>query len=191
MVAVDRGRPRNEHIDEAALTATVAILAERGYESLRMKDVAERAGIGLGALYRRWPGKQDLVVAALRTGVHEHPAPDEGDPVDELVAALTRVSEAFDRGLGMLLAACLRDPGSQIAVVAREAKFAPMVTTVGRYLQRCGGDPGDIATRSEMGLAFLLWRTATTGNAPTESQIRSDLLPLMGVARPLDPTPSH
>jgi AcrR family transcriptional regulator len=189
MVEVHRGRPRDERIDDVALAATVSLLAERGYESLRMKDVAERAGIGLGALYRRWSGKQDLVVAALRAGAHEdHPV--DADPVEGLVAALMRVGDAVDRGLGALVAACLRDPGSEIAVVAREAKLAPMVASVGQHLRGCVGDIGDIETRSEMGPAFILWRYAVTGSTPTQSEIRDDLLPLMGIAIPVRPVPS-
>lgn len=179
MAMVQRGRPRDEHIDAAALAAAVTLLAERGYESLRMKDVAERAGVGLGALYRRWAGKQELVVAALRAGDREdHPAHD--DPVEGLVAALVRVRDAVDQGLGALMAACLRDPESEIAAVAREAKFAPMVASIREHLRRCGSDGIDMATRSEVGPAFILWRAAT-GSTLTESEIRNDLLPLMGV----------
>jgi AcrR family transcriptional regulator len=185
MVTVYRGRPRDERIDEAALAATVALLAERGYESLRMKDVAERAGVGLGALYRRWSGKQELVVAALRAGTHEE-RPAEEDPVDGLVAALMRVGDAINRGLGALVAACLREPGSDIAAVAREAKFAPMVASVGQHLRRCG-DISDVEMRAQLGPAFILWRAASTGQTPTETEIRNDLLPLMGVAIPVQP----
>jgi AcrR family transcriptional regulator len=48
-------------ITEAALDE----LAEHGYGRLSMEAVAKRAGVGKSALYRRWPSKQDMVVAVL------------------------------------------------------------------------------------------------------------------------------
>jgi AcrR family transcriptional regulator len=181
MVTVQRGRPRDAEIERAALTATVALLEEGGYEALRMNDVAARAGIGLGALYRRWSGKQDLVVAALRVGAQEQRAIPGADPVDELVASLLRISAAVHHGLGALVAACLRDPASEIASVAREAKITPMVNRIETQLERCIGPAGDLTARAELGPAFILWHAASSGIAPDEEIIRTRLLPLLGV----------
>ena len=36
-----------------------------GYASLRVEDVAARAGVNKTTIYRRWPAKSDLVIAAL------------------------------------------------------------------------------------------------------------------------------
>jgi AcrR family transcriptional regulator len=181
MDQVQRGRPRDAQIEYDALTATVDLLEEGGYDELRMKDVAARAGIGLGALYRRWSGKHDLVVAALRLGTHEHAVASGADPVDELVAALMRISDAVPRGLGALVAATLRDAESDIAAVAREAKFAPMVSALAGHLERCIGPVPDLASRAELGPAFILWQAAYTGSAPSAGMIRAHLLPLLGI----------
>ncbi|MDI5978999.1 TetR/AcrR family transcriptional regulator [Amycolatopsis magusensis] len=40
-------------------------LAAHGYGRLSMEAVAKRAGVGKSALYRRWPSKQDMVIAVL------------------------------------------------------------------------------------------------------------------------------
>ncbi len=184
MEQVPRGRPRDAQIDHDALTATVDLLEEEGYDALRMKDVAARAGIGLGALYRRWSGKQELVVAALQLGTHEHSAAPGADAVDELVAALLRISAAVPRGLGALVAASLRDPGSDVAAVAREAKFAPLVAAVGGHLERCVGGSPDLTSRAQLAPAFILWQAALTGSAPDEETLRANLLPLLGVTSP-------
>jgi AcrR family transcriptional regulator len=42
--------------------ATLALLAEVGYAGLRVQDVADRAGVGKAALYRRWPSKAALAL---------------------------------------------------------------------------------------------------------------------------------
>lgn len=59
------GRPRNPAIDDAALDAARALLAEVGWEQTSMVAIAERAGVGKPALYRRWPSKTHLVFEAV------------------------------------------------------------------------------------------------------------------------------
>lgn len=55
-------RPR---ITDAVLTAALDVLEVSGYERLSMDEVARRAGVGKAALYRRWPGKLDMILDAL------------------------------------------------------------------------------------------------------------------------------
>jgi len=47
---------------EAIVAAFFAELGEKGYAGLTMDRVAERAGVGKAALYRRWPSKQDMLI---------------------------------------------------------------------------------------------------------------------------------
>lgn len=60
-----RGRPRDQAIDDAALRAARELLVEVGWEKLSMVAIAERAGVGRPALYRRWPSKTHLVFEAV------------------------------------------------------------------------------------------------------------------------------
>jgi AcrR family transcriptional regulator len=57
-------RPRDPQIDAAVLRATVAALGESGYARLTL-DVARLTGTTTPAIYRRWEGRQRLVLAAL------------------------------------------------------------------------------------------------------------------------------
>jgi AcrR family transcriptional regulator len=59
------GRPRDARRDEAILKATLEILLAEGYQALTIESVASRAGVGRPTIYRRWPSKPALVVAAL------------------------------------------------------------------------------------------------------------------------------
>jgi len=59
------GRPRSADADRAILAATREALAELGWGGLTLGDVAARAGVAKTTLYRRWPGKNELVVDAL------------------------------------------------------------------------------------------------------------------------------
>jgi AcrR family transcriptional regulator len=177
-----RGRPRRSDIDRVALEHALTLLEERGYDGLRMKDVAESAGIGLGALYRRWAGKEELVTAALRADVTPHAAHDTGDPLADLAAAVERIIAALPRGLGRLFAACLSEPDSELARVARQAKLVPMADGLAARLEKVRGPGPDVRRRAESGLSYLFWKSALGGQpAPTDS-LRSEVLAIMGVS---------
>lgn len=85
------GRPRDPKLDAALVDATLQLLAEGGLNGLTMEAVAARAGVGKATLYRRWPGKAELVVDALAS-LSEPPDASAGAGVrDELVALLEAV----------------------------------------------------------------------------------------------------
>ncbi len=60
-----RQRRRGEELEAALLQAAWDELAEIGFAKLTMESVAVRAKTGVAVLYRRWPNKDDLVIAAI------------------------------------------------------------------------------------------------------------------------------
>jgi AcrR family transcriptional regulator len=56
-----RGEPR----ERAILSAVIDLLGEAGYEAMTMDAVAARAHASKTTIYRRWPGKSELVRAAV------------------------------------------------------------------------------------------------------------------------------
>lgn len=56
---------RGEEVVRKVLAAAVSEVARSGYHSLRIEDVAARAGVNKTTVYRRWPNKQGLVRDAL------------------------------------------------------------------------------------------------------------------------------
>jgi AcrR family transcriptional regulator len=58
---------RGEPVVRGVLEAALEELAVVGYGALRIEDVAARAGVNKTTIYRRWPTKQELVGAALRS----------------------------------------------------------------------------------------------------------------------------
>ncbi|ORW32478.1 hypothetical protein AWB91_11015 [Mycobacterium paraense] len=87
-------------LDTAILDATLAGVAEVGYDRLSMDDVASRAGVGKAAIYRRWPSKAVVVADAIahwrrRLGPIE--PPDTGSlrgDIDAVVAATPNLNES-------------------------------------------------------------------------------------------------
>lgn len=63
-VVAPRGRPRSAEADTAILDAAVELFCELGYDALSVEGVAARAGVGKATIYRRYPTKIDLMMAA-------------------------------------------------------------------------------------------------------------------------------
>ena len=61
------------------LATTLEVLHERGFERLTVDEVVARAHASKATVYRRWPSKADLVVAAFTHGIREiAKVPDTG-----------------------------------------------------------------------------------------------------------------
>jgi len=84
------GRPRSERAEQAILDAALDAFAECGVEGVRCEDVAARAGVGKATLYRRWPGKEELLLAALAALKSPLPVP-RGESVRDDLAAMVEV----------------------------------------------------------------------------------------------------
>jgi AcrR family transcriptional regulator len=84
------GRPRSERADRAILDAALDLFAESGAGGVCIEAVAARAGVGKATIYRRWPGKEDLLLDALTTIKSPLPEP-RGESVREDLVAMLRV----------------------------------------------------------------------------------------------------
>jgi AcrR family transcriptional regulator len=104
------GRPRSAEAERAILDATLQLLIEEGLEGMSIEAVAARAGVGKTTIYRRWPSKEELVIALVRTIHAEAPIPDTGNFRADLhtllheAAQTTRgpVLQLFRRAIGEL-----------------------------------------------------------------------------------------
>jgi AcrR family transcriptional regulator len=61
--------------EEELLAATLEVLRETGFDRLTIDEVAARAHASKATVYRRWPSKGDLVVAAFSHGVRQIAVP--------------------------------------------------------------------------------------------------------------------
>jgi AcrR family transcriptional regulator len=87
-------RRRGPELEHALLTAAWEELAEAGFAKLTMESVADRAKTGIAVLYRRWPDKNALVLAAIRHYGDTHPVaiPDTGNLRDDLLTLLRNIN---------------------------------------------------------------------------------------------------
>ena len=95
-------QPRGEAFVRPVLDATVAQLAEVGFERLTIPDVASRSKVNKTSIYRRWPTKSELVRDALEQTVdHVERAPDTGDLRADLLALAQTVADFIQTPEGM------------------------------------------------------------------------------------------
>lgn len=95
--------------DVAICDATLALLAEVGYDRMSMDAVAARAHASKATIYRRWPGKRELVLDALRSRAERHARPiDTGSLRGDLVATFSAMAEEDGDGDADLMAGVLR-----------------------------------------------------------------------------------
>jgi TetR/AcrR family transcriptional regulator, cholesterol catabolism regulator len=83
--------------------AAVALAAEGGYDAVQMRDVAAKAEVALGTLYRHYASKDQLLLAAmlqqtetLRERIVQRPPRGE-TPSERVADVLRRASRALER----------------------------------------------------------------------------------------------
>lgn len=121
------GRPRRPGVEEAVFEATLALLASRGYGEISMETLAERAGVSRTTIYRRWPSKAAVVVAAVSSLYLDRvEVPDTGSLSDDLVTLLSESYRVMADGDGRVLERLLRESGQhpELVDVVRSILYA-------------------------------------------------------------------
>ncbi len=85
------------------LDATLILASRGGYDAVQMREVAERADVALGTLYRYFPSKIHLLVSALvrefeqiRQKLGKRPVPGD-TPADRIIYVLNKVTKNMQR----------------------------------------------------------------------------------------------
>ena len=138
-LAPARGRPRDVDVDQRILASAFRQLVQVGYAGLSIESVAADAGVAKTTIYRRYPTKRDLVIAALREST-PFPMPALDLPAREALEAFVRgaiamlIESGAFRVLGSLLVEDQRHPG--LLDVFRERVLFPRRAMVEAIIQR-------------------------------------------------------
>jgi AcrR family transcriptional regulator len=158
--ATGTGRLLDASRDAAILAAALEGLAERGYDRLSMDDIAHRAHAGKGALYRRWPSKAALVLAAVvswREQMAPLDLPDTGSLAGDLEALIAAVPD-FDAATRRLMDV-----------------FVGLVTASSRHPELQTALSDSVLERPRRVLRDVLDRAVVRGEIPAERDL--DLIP--------------
>jgi AcrR family transcriptional regulator len=180
------GRPREARADEAILTATLRLMAERGVRDLRMDDVAEHAGVGKATIYRRYRSKDELVSDAVATLVSEITIPDTGSTRADLMALMTQAVELYSGSLAArLMPAILEETrrNPELARTVRGQFLAGRRDALSAVLKR-GVRRGDLRRGLDLELALdvlggaIFYRLLVTGG-PIDDALAEGIVELV------------
>jgi len=156
-IAEDR-QPRPKRADAqrkmgSLLKAATAVFAKSGVDA-PVREIAERAGVGLGTVYRHFPQRSDLIVAVFQSNVDacadaapalakEHP------PIAALSLWLERYVDFIGTKLGLSKALYSGDPAYKALPGYFSKRLRPALTTlldaaVEVKAVRPGTDPDDL-----------------------------------------------
>ncbi len=101
-------RRRGVALEEAILRAAMEELTEAGYAALTMERVARRAGTNKNAIYRRWPNRAALGIAAYHQyAMNNMEIPDTGGLRGDALELLRRANCNWSSPNGAILRALL------------------------------------------------------------------------------------
>ena len=189
-----RPRRRGHALDKAILEATLAEIDMSGYAALSMERVAECAKASKASLYRRWPSKVELVLAAVY-GLLPDPAAaaDTGSLRDDLLALFRSAAGLLAGPAGTairgLISEALRDPelAAQLRRYTRGRSVAAMRDIVRQARERGELPPAMITARQlEAGLSVMRFHFLVHGG-PVPDQVIVEIvdevvLPLLHAA---------
>lgn len=127
--------PSQQQRRERMLGAATELAVEGGWDAVQMREVAARADVALGTLYRYFPSKEFLLVSVMIAdieGLTDRLAvrpPVGDDPVERVVDVLNRANRALQRQ-PLITVAMIR------ALVSGNEDIAPAVARTRELMRR-------------------------------------------------------
>jgi AcrR family transcriptional regulator len=145
-----RARRRGAELENAILRAAAEELTQSGYAGLTMDRVARRAGTNKNAIYRRWPNRAALGIAAYRQlAAATAPHPDTGELRSDALELMRRTNRSWSSSTGGILRALLAGARDDPQLLAQ--------------IQEHSADAGSAAWLA------ILARAVARGEAPAEA----------------------
>ncbi|MFI5974241.1 TetR/AcrR family transcriptional regulator [Streptomyces sp. NPDC051452] len=181
------GRPRSAAADAAILAATREALVELGWSKLTLGDVATRAGVAKTTLYRRWAGKNELVVDAVAELFDELELPDRGSLAADIEGVVLQFAAILARpeaksGLMAVIAESTRDDALRERIRASIVERQMCLVLEGRARAQRRGElapePDPEESARTVDLIFdvvagaVVHRTLVSGKAADEEWVR-------------------
>jgi AcrR family transcriptional regulator len=196
-------RPRVEGDREREiLAATLAVLAEVGYDRLTMDAVAARSRSSKATLYRRWNGKGSLVVDAMVSTKQAADVPDTGTLRGDLITSFCGVDGLTTRdnssGFASVITALCQD--EEFATAFRRDVIGPKLARSRLIFERAR-DRGELRPGVDLDLVapalagIVLHRMHVLGTPPDEETVLAVIdqiiLPAVLAARPAEASLGH
>lgn len=184
-MAEPRSRRRGAELEAAILDAAWAELTEVGYARLTIEAVAKRAGTSKPVIYRRWPGRAELALAAWNRRVPASLAPtDTGELREDLVTLFSAVAHRANSMMNEMIAGVMgeafRHP--EVAEILRDRLTGTSPLTgavdaiVSRAVDRGELPPVEVPHRVARVPLDLIRSEAMTCGAPLSDEAIAELV---------------
>jgi AcrR family transcriptional regulator len=166
-------RRRGAALEGAILNAAAAELSDSGYAGLTMDKVAARAGTNKNAIYRRWPNRLALGIAAYRRLSRAVQPPDTGSLRGDVLEMLRRANSHWSSPLGAILRDLMSAAGGASELLAQlpeqsaDALAAPWLIILGRAVARGEATPEALHPRVATVAMVLLRNEFVTRGVPS------------------------
>ena len=152
--AASMGRPRDDMATEALLRVARDLVTRHGYRAVSIQMIAAEAGVGRQTLYRRWPGKADLVLDAFLASAAAVEDPGLGSVGEALTRYLQDLFKNLERdgpAIRSLVASAQEDP--QFLDSFRQKFVWPRAAVAAGILQRAA-KAGELAEDADLEAAL-------------------------------------
>lgn len=156
------------------LAVTLELLQEHGYDRLSLEAVATKARASKATLYRRWPTKAELVLAAFVEGTrHVATDPDTGTLRGDLLKLGEQVrAHAATHALTIRAVLVETSRSAELDAMMQEQFLDQRKALMSQVLERAV-DRGEITAAAitedlwDVLPGYVIYRTVLTGRAPT------------------------
>lgn len=162
------------------LTVTLRLLQSHGYDRLTVDAVAAEAKASKATVYRRWPSKADLVLAAFVEGTRESAvAPRTGSLREDLIAIGTAVAAQAREHTSTMRAVLNEMSHSADLRTAMQDKFVRHRHTMIEEVLAAAVDRGEIDAEAinpevwDVLPGYLVFRCLISERMPTDDTVRT------------------
>ncbi|KLO31688.1 TetR family transcriptional regulator [Mycolicibacter heraklionensis] len=162
------------------LDVTLALLQENGYDRLTVDAVAATARASKATVYRRWPSKAELVLAAFTEGIRQVAVPpDTGTLRGDLLRLGELVCQQTAQHAGTLRAVLVEVSRNPALNEAMQRQFIDQRKALMQHILRLAVGRGEIDAAAidddlwDVLPGYLVFRSLVSGRAPTARTVAS------------------
>lgn len=162
------------------LTVTLRLLQLHGYDRLTVDAVATTARASKATVYRRWPSKAELVLAAFMEGIRQVAVPpDTGALRDDLLRLGHLVCQEVHKHAGTIRAVLVEVSRNAALSEVMRYQFVEQRRSLIQHVLRQAVDRGEIdgAVISDelwdLLPGYLIFRSIIPGRAPTDRTVQA------------------
>ncbi len=160
------------------LAVTLRLLQEHGYDRLTVEAVANAARASKATVYRRWPSKAELVLAAFIEGIRQVAVPpDTGTLRGDLLHLGEKICQQGRQHAGTIRAVLVEVSRHPALNDAMQHQFLDQRKALIQHILQQAVDRGEIAEAAiteelwDLLPGYLIFRSITSGRPPTRRTV--------------------